>query len=387
MQRILFFLIPLSVLYTVITVIGPPIVDKKLNGVIDPGPYLVSQQAQEVYDNLDFIADLHCDALLWKRPMHERLERSHVDLVKMQEARVSLEVFTVVSKAPHNLNFDSNDDNSDDITKLCITQARPIRSWFGLKHRVGMQSAQLHQLEKKGKGSFSIIRNKGDLMHLIENNKEEHKVSGGLFGLEGAHPLEGDFDNIDYVYDKGIRMIGLVHFFDNELGGSAHGINKGGLTDFGRQCVASFEDRNIIIDLAHASEQLISEVLDIAQNPVVVSHTGVRGTCDRGRNLSDEQVMRIAGNGGLIGIAFFEETMCGMDAVLIADGIRYVRDLVGIDYVALGSDYDGSVTTPFDITGLPVIVEHLLSYGFTTDEIAKVMGENVRDFLLKNLPS
>ena len=76
-----------------------------------------------------------------------------------------------------------------------------------------------------------------------------------------------------------------------------------------------------------------------------------------------------------------------MDPSLIADGIMYVRDLVGIEYVALGSDYDGSVTTPFDITGLPLLVEELIKLGFTEEEIARVMGENVRDFLLKNLPT
>lgn len=387
MKGTLIIIIPLMILYTVITVLAPPIVDKKLNGVVSSPPYEVSEEALSLYNDLDFIADLHCDALLWKRPMHERLERSHVDLVKMQEARVSLEVFTVVSKSPSNLNFDMNDDKTDDITKLSIAQGRSLNSWFSLKNRVGAQSKQLHGLEKKGKGKFKIIKTRRDLEEVITANRNEFTMSSGLLGLEGAHPLEGKISNVEYVFDKGARMVGLVHFFDNELGGSAHGINKGGLTDFGRQCVKEFEDRNIIIDLAHSSETLFLETLKIAKNPVVVSHTGVKGTCDRGRNLSDEQILALAANGGIIGIAFFEETMCGLDPALIASGIAHVRDLVGIEHVALGSDYDGSVITPFDITGLPVIVDELLQMNFSEYEIRRVMGENVRDFLLANLPS
>jgi microsomal dipeptidase-like Zn-dependent dipeptidase len=387
MKQTAIILVPLTILYIVITVLVPPIVDENMNGVVMQPPFEVTAEALRIYDELEFIADLHCDALLWKRPMHERVERSHVDLVKMREARVSLEVFTVVSKSPKNLNFDMNKDNSDQITALSIVQGRSVNSWFNLKHRIGAQSRQLRSLEKKSEDSFQVIRSASDLLELIEANKSSFRVSGGLLGLEGAHPLKGRLSNIDYAYNKGVRMIGLVHFFDNELGGSAHGVEKGGLTDFGRDCIRAFEERGIIIDLAHASEALFNDVLQEATRPVIISHTGVKGTCNRGRNLSDEQIRGVARTGGIIGIAFFEETMCGMEPYLIAEGIRYVRDLVGIEHVALGSDFDGSVVTPFDITGLPVIVDELLKVGFTEEEIAKVMGENVRDFLLKHLPA
>ncbi|MCP4123906.1 MAG: peptidase M19 [Bacteroidetes bacterium] len=377
----------LAAVYLFLLLFASRLVDGHMNGVISEGPHTVNTDAQALYDDLDFIADLHCDALLWRRPMRKKLKRSHVDLPKMQEAHVSLQVFTVVSKSPHGLNFDQNDSKSDDITLFCIAQGRPLRSWFNIKHRVGFQSSHLHRLESGANGAFKVVKNRSDLQDLINANKDGYQVSGGLFGLEGAHPLKGEIKNIDYIYDKGARMVGLVHFFDNELGGSAHGIEKGGLTDFGRACIREFEERNIIIDLAHASEQLIEEVLAEVSAPVVVSHTGVRGTCDRGRNLSDEQIKGVAATGGLIGIGFFDETMCGMEPSLIIKGIAHVRDLVGIEHVALGSDFDGSVITPFDVTGLPIIVEELLKAGFTEYEVRRVMGENVRDFLLENLPA
>jgi membrane dipeptidase len=373
-------------IYVVIIKFGAPAVDNHLNDVSANPLAAVSAEAQKIYDHLPFIADLHCDALLWKRPLHKQLKRAHVDLPKLQQAQVDLQVFTVVSKSPAGLNFDSNDSKSDQLTYLNIAQARPIKAWFSLKNRVGAQSIALHRLQTKKPEQFKIIKTKNDLNALIEANKTQHQFSGGLFGLEGAHPLEGKIENIDYMYDKGVRMIGLVHFFDNELGGSAHGIEKGGLTDFGKKCIALFEEKNIIIDLAHASPKLAKEVIALATKPLVVSHTGVQGTCDRGRNLSDEVIRGVAASGGLIGIGFFEETMCGLDPKLIADGIKYVRDLVGIEYVALGSDYDGSVEVPFNVLGLPIIVDELLQQGFTESEIRKVMGENVRDLLLKMLP-
>jgi len=117
----------------------------------------------------------------------------------------------------------------------------------------------------------------------------------------------------------------------------------------------------------------------------MVSHTGVRAVLDSQRNLSDEQIKKIAANGGIIGIAFFDMAVGEPELPNIVASIRHIRDLVGIQYVALGSDYDGSVAVPFDITGLPLIVEGLIRDGFTESEIRAVMGENVKEFMLKNL--
>jgi microsomal dipeptidase-like Zn-dependent dipeptidase len=141
----------------------------------------------------------------------------------------------------------------------------------------------------------------------------------------------------------------------------------------------------IFIDLAHSSPAIVEDVLNLSNEPVIVSHTGVRGVLDSQRNLSDEQIQRIAKNGGIIGIAFFDMAVGTPEIPNIIASIKHVRDLVGIEYVALGSDYDGSVAVPFDITGLPLIVEGLLEAGFSESEIRAVMGENVKQFFLKNL--
>lgn len=142
----------------------------------------------------------------------------------------------------------------------------------------------------------------------------------------------------------------------------------------------------MIVDLAHASPATIDDVLTMAKRPVMVSHTGVRGTCANGRNLSDSQLKRIAAQGGLVGIGFWNTAVCGKDVASIARAIKYTVKLIGAEHVAYGSDFDGAVTTAIDATGLPRLTQALLDAGLSEAQIRRVAGENVRDFLLKNLP-
>jgi microsomal dipeptidase-like Zn-dependent dipeptidase len=181
-------------------------------------------------------------------------------------------------------------------------------------------------------------------------------------------------------------MMSPSHFFDNDIGGSAAGVQKIGLTEKGREWVRQMEARHMIVDLAHASPKTIDEVLAVATRPVVVSHTGVKGTCDNNRNLSDEQIRAVAAKGGLIGIGYWETATCGTDARAVVRAVRYVSDRVGVEHVALGSDFDGAVTEPFDTTGLVEITDAMLEAGYSEQEIRLIMGENVMGFLEVNLP-
>jgi microsomal dipeptidase-like Zn-dependent dipeptidase len=181
-------------------------------------------------------------------------------------------------------------------------------------------------------------------------------------------------------------MIGLQHFFDNDLGGSLHGVHKGGLTPFGVQAVRAIEDQGMIVDVAHSSDKVVADVLHIARRPFVVSHTGVRGTCNTPRNLSDERMKAIAAKGGLIGIGFWDGAVCDISPKGVARALRYAVDLVGIDHVALGSDYDGTTTVSFDASESAALVQAMLDKGFTDEEIRKVCGGNQIRFMLDNLP-
>ncbi len=161
---------------------------------------------------------------------------------------------------------------------------------------------------------------------------------------------------------------------------------KYGPAQLGRTMVRTAEQRGILIDLAHASAATIDDTLALATKPVVVSHTGVKATCDNNRNLSDEQVRAIAKSGGVVGIGFWETAVCGTDAGAIARAIEHVANLVGPEHVALGSDFDGAVAMPFDATGLVLVVEALLERGFSEDWIASIAGGNVRRLLETTLP-
>jgi microsomal dipeptidase-like Zn-dependent dipeptidase len=222
-----------------------------------------------------------------------------------------------------------------------------------------------------------LLRTREDLDRFLVRRQTDGRLVAGFLGLEGAHALAGDLNNLDRLYEAGFRMIGLAHFFDNDMAGSAHGVNQGGLTDLGRRLIARIEDTRMIVDLAHASSRAIADVLAIARRPVVVSHTGLKGACNNARNLSDDELKGIAATGGLVGIGYWQTATCGTDAAAIARSIRYAVNLIGADHVALGSDFDGAVEEPFDTTGLVQITDALLEAGFDEPTIRKVLGENV----------
>jgi microsomal dipeptidase-like Zn-dependent dipeptidase len=171
-------------------------------------------------------------------------------------------------------------------------------------------------------------------------------------------------------------MAGLTHFFDNELAGSMHGLKKGGLTPFGRNIVRKMEAKGMIVDIAHLSHTGVAEVLAMATRPVVSSHSGVQATCKVNRNLTDDEVRGVAKTGGVIGIGYWDGAICSTDPRAAAKAMKHVRDLVGIQHVALGSDYDGATTVRFDTSQLVQVTQALMNEGFTAQEIRAVMGEN-----------
>jgi membrane dipeptidase len=178
----------------------------------------------------------------------------------------------------------------------------------------------------------------------------------------------------------------LTHFFDNEFAGSSAGMKKGGLTGAGHELLRQMNKMGMIIDLAHTSAQTIADVLRETRRPVIYSHGGLQGNCRNQRNLSDGEALGIAHTGGILGIGFWQTAVCGRDAQAIAAAIRYAIRLVGIEHVALGSDFDGGVMTPFDAAHLSELTDAMLKEGFSEAEIRAVMGENELRFLGDNLP-
>ena len=332
------------------------------------------------------MADLHADTVLWDRDLLARGRRGHVDLPRLVEGGVALQAFTIVTKTPRAMNIERNTADTDNITLLAIAERWPLRTWNNLLERALYEASRVRDAAERSNGRLRVIRSSADLLAFEAQRATDRTAVAALIGVEGAHPLSGDLRNLDRLFDAGVRMMAPTHFFDTEIAGSAHGVSQGGLTPLGREWVRKMEAKRMVIDLAHASPATIDDVLKMATRPVVVSHTGVRGTCDNQRNLSDAQLDAIARNGGLIGIGVWETAVCGADARAIARAIEHAINVAGFEHVALGSDFDGAVTAPFDVSGMPQITQGLLDLGLDETKIESALGGNVRRLLKTLLP-
>ncbi len=363
----------------------PRVVGARMNPTLARPPYQASERARALHRTLR-VADLHADSLLWGRDLLARGSWGHVDVPRLIEGRVALQAFTVVTKTPRGMNIEHNRADSDNITLLALAERWPRATWHNLLERAVYQAGELDGYAAASGGRLTVIRTAADLDAYLARRQAHADITAGFLGVEGAHALEGRVANLERLIGAGVRMLSLTHFFDNDMAGSAHGIAKGGLTAAGRALVSRMEARHVLVDLAHASPGTIDDVLAMATRPVVVSHTGVKGTCDNTRNLTDGQVRSIAATGGVIGIGFWDTAVCGTDAKAVARAIKYAVGVAGVDHVALGSDYDGAVAEPFDASGLVLITEALLQEGFTGPDIRKVMGENTIQLLRRVLP-
>jgi membrane dipeptidase len=217
--RLLSIIVALLLLtYLAVVFIVPGKVDKNFNTSTLLPPYQVSASAQNIYNKLPFVADLHCDALLWKRNLLKEHDFGHVDIPRMIKAQMSLQAFTIVSKTPKNMNFDNNTGDTDNITTLFIAEGRPLKTWYSLKNRALDQCERLHSFAKESGGDFRVITSSSELNNYIEDRSKNKNIAAGFLGVEGMQVLEGKLDNVDAMYDAGIRMMAPVHFFDNKLG-------------------------------------------------------------------------------------------------------------------------------------------------------------------------
>ncbi|AUH63234.1 dipeptidase [Paracoccus zhejiangensis] len=366
---------------------GPAYVERQLNPLTTPPEgWPASAEAQALHDRL-VIGDWHADPLLWDRDLLDRGVRGHTDIPRLAEGNVAVQVFTTVTKSPRGQNYSENSAEApDNITPLFIGQLRPVRAWFSLKERALVQAEALRDMAEAAPDRLSLILTRADLQAVLDRRAQGEPVLGAVLGSEGGHPLEGEIANLDVLYDAGFRLMGLTHFFDNELGGSLHGQGDKGLTEFGRQVVLAMMAKGMVIDLAHASPQVVRDVLAMEGTQPIISHTGIHGQCQTPRNFTDDLMQAVAQKGGVIGIGFWADVVCGKTPADIAAGIRAAIALVGEDHVSLGSDYDGSVDAPFDVAHLSALTQALIDAGLTEDQIAKVMGGNMMRYLAETLP-
>ncbi len=371
-----------------------------------------------------FVADLHADTLLWNRDLLAHGAHGHVDLPRMAEGRLGLQVFTLVTDTPRETPHpDPAIDHCIYATSrnlagaLTFMEARWPNTWFDLRARALAQAATLFEAERRSRDprqrgtgpELLVVRGNDDLARLLARQAAGENVVGGMLGVEGAHWV-GE-DNADEattraqvkdLFDHGVRVFAPTHRFDNALGGASEGCTGRGLTQQGRWALQEAERLGMVIDLAHASSAALREALALLRAPVMVSHTGVQagctGSCYRLRNLTDDEIRAVAANGGVIGLGSWPEAVGpgGMDAIVrvMRHSLAAMQEpafrrahprLDAHAHIALGSDFDGAVETPIDAAGLPALTWAMAAH-LTREELRQLAGRNVCRVLAQRLP-
>ena len=325
---------------------------------------LGSEEARAIHADHPAI-DLHADTLMWSRWVGYDLHKAHepplplaalgghVDLPRMREGGQGAQFFGLVS--------------------LPLAE-RPR----------GMARTCLEQIDQLD----AQITKKPEALRLVKKADEIDacKADGAiaaLLGIEGAHALEGNLDNVAVFARRGVRYIGFLHFSSNEAGFPAYGRGAShdkGLTPWGFSLVEACEDAGVLVDLAHINKRGFLDACRVAKKPPIVSHTGVLGAFEHWRNIDDDQLRAVAEKGGVVGVIFCPRFVGGDGLEPVVKHLLHVIDVVGEDHAALGSDWDGFIvpTKPLkDPRGLPLLTDALLAKGMKPDTIGKILRGNV----------
>jgi microsomal dipeptidase-like Zn-dependent dipeptidase len=349
---------------------------------------VVPPRARALHDSLR-IVDLHDDLLLWDRDPLRRSGAGHSDVPRLAEGNVAVEVFSTVTQVPRASNYLRNDGRSDILPWLAVASRWPPRAWTSRLARAVVQGEKLVEAAGRSAGRLRVATTREELAGALELRAAQPPGGRSVIGLlstEGLHALEGRTASLDVLFAHGFRCAGLTHLADNGVAGSAHGARQDGLSEHGREVVARMEALGMIVDAAHASARALDDLLAGARRPFLVSHAGVQGVFAGPRNLSDEQLRRIASRGGLVGIGFWREASGDVSPAGVARSIAHAVDVAGVEHVALGSDWDGAVTVGFEASALAALTAALLDQGMAEGQIRRVMGENALRFLLAALP-
>ena len=241
---------------------------------------------------------------------------------------------------------------------------------------------------------FFIVKSTSDI-ELLDRER-----LGIAFGMENGAPIEGDLSRVQFYHDKGIRYITLTHSKSNHISDSSYDENhqwEGGLSSFGKELIREMNKVGIMVDISHVSDKAFYESIEISEVPVIASHSSLRHfTPGFERNVSDDMLIKLASKGGVIRINFGSSFLTKKaleyrrnregpypfaDVTDVVDHIDRVVNLVGIDHVGIGSDYDGvGDTLPSnlkDVSTFPNLISELLTRGYTEEDIEKILSGNI----------
>jgi membrane dipeptidase len=322
----------------------------------------VSQEALALHREA-VVVDLHVDTLLWARSVLRydlgRRHRphpfgnpfgNHVDLPRLREGGV------------------------DAVGLGIVVRPWGLDPWGRL--RAALRDA--HRVLRRQQAGMGLATTAAEVLA----RRREGRVAA-LLGVEGGHGLGGRPDRVAWLQRRGVTYLGLVHLTRCAFGHPANRPGPGGLTAAGRELIAACEAHRVLVDLAHLDQGGFRDALTVLRHPPLVSHTGIAMAQPLWRNLDLEQCRGVADRGGVIGVIFFPGYLTGrLRATLeaVVDHLEALRQAVGRDTVAIGSDLDGciaSLPAPLrDCSGLPLLTERLLRRGWTGAEIRQALGGN-----------
>lgn len=244
---------------------------------------------------------------------------------------------------------------------------------------------------EKNKEYINIITNKNEFEKYF--NLKESKL-GIILTVEDGVCLEGKIENLQNLYDNGIRVIGLTWNNDNQIASGCNSINDIGLTLFGTEVVKKMNELGMIIDVSHLSEKSFYDVIKMTKKPVIASHSCSKYLCDHKRNLTDEQIKLIADMGGVIGVNFYKDFLSNdrnkADISCVVEHIKHIYKIGGKECICIGSDYDGMndllVAKGLENNlKLKKLVELLKKERFTDEDVDRIMWKNQYNFFMREL--
>lgn len=245
----------------------------------------------------------------------------------------------------------------------------------------------------------------------IETNISNNILTS-LLTIEEGGVLNGKLENLDHFYNRGVRMMSLTWNFKNELASpniDYTGIKdrsvknppcltnpntKDGLTEFGKQVVKKMNELGMVIDCSHSSDKTFYDVIELSSKPIVCSHSCSRSVCNHVRNMTDDMLFKLKENGGVVGINYCHDFVKTDDSVAtikdIVKHINHIKELIGIDYIGFGSDFDGIENNNIELKDaslMPLVLDELRRQGYSEEEIDKISYKNVLRVFKSNFVS
>ena len=292
------------------------------------------------------------------------------------------DTLTLLNDSNISLNYKTTNHLTIEDLRAGNVKIQFFAAWIGSKKKYGpcLQRClflidTFYKMLDRYQNDFQQVLSYEDAIKAIRSDK-----IGAVLTIEGGEALEGSLENLRIFYRLGVRLITLTWNHRNEL---ADGVleNKGGLSNFGQSVVKEMNNLGMIIDTSHISEKSFYDVLNITASPIVASHSNAKAICPHPRNLTDNQIKAMAINGGLIGINFYNPFVAEENANIdkIINHIEHICSLVGPEYLAFGSDFDGIDQLPDDICGpedYNKIINRLLRLNYNEDTVRKICSEN-----------